>query len=110
MWAGCASRRCRPLAVGARVSLQARFEPAAWFDAVAQWKPTTTLLVPAVMKALIEHPRWDAADLGSLRFVNSGSQIVPRALIEPSTRVACRWRRCTAAPRDRAGVDRARAR
>jgi fatty-acyl-CoA synthase len=70
------------LAVGARVSLLPRFEPGAWFDAVEQWRPTTTLLVPAVMKALIEHPRWAVADLSSLAFVNSGSQIVPRALIE----------------------------
>jgi fatty-acyl-CoA synthase len=70
------------LAVGARVSLLPRFEPDAWFDAVQAWRPTTTLLVPAVMRALIEHPRWAAADLSSLAFVNSGSQIVPRALIE----------------------------
>ena len=70
------------LAVGARVNLQARFEPKAWFDAVEGWRPTTTLLVPAVMKSLIEHPRWAAADLSSLAFVNSGSQIVPRGLIE----------------------------
>ena len=70
------------LAVGAKVSLLPRFEPGAWFDAVAQWKPTTTLLVPAVMKALVDHPRWATADLSSLAYVNSGSQIVPRALIE----------------------------
>jgi fatty-acyl-CoA synthase len=70
------------LAAGGRVSLLPRFEPGAWFDAVEQWKPTTTLLVPAVMRALIEHPRWATADLASLRFVNSGSQIVPRALID----------------------------
>ena len=70
------------LAVGAKVSLQARFEPGAWFDAVAQWRPTTTLLVPAVMRALIEHPRWAQADLSSLQFINSGSQIVPLALIQ----------------------------
>jgi len=70
------------LAAGAKVSLLPRFEPASWFDAVEQWRPTTTLLVPAVMKALIEHPRWAAADLSSLQFVNSGSQIVPLALIE----------------------------
>jgi len=70
------------LAMGAKVSLLPRFEPAAWFDAVEQWRPSTTLLVPAVMKALIEHPRWATADLSSLAFVNSGSQIVPRALIE----------------------------
>ena len=69
------------LVVGAKVSLLPRFEPAAWFDAVEQWKPTTTLLVPAVMKALVDHPRWATADLSSLAYVNSGSQIVPRALI-----------------------------
>jgi fatty-acyl-CoA synthase len=70
------------LVAGGKVSLLPRFEPGAWLDAVAQWRPTTSLLVPAVMKALIEHPRWAAADLSSLRFVNSGSQIVPRPLIE----------------------------
>jgi fatty-acyl-CoA synthase len=70
------------LAAGGKVLLHPRFEPAAWFDAVESWKPTTTLLVPAVMRALIEHPRWATADLSSLAFVNSGSQIVPRALID----------------------------
>jgi fatty-acyl-CoA synthase len=70
------------LAVGAMVSLLPRFEPGAWFDAVEQWRPTTSLLVPAVMKALVDHPRWAAADLSSLAYVNSGSQIVPRALID----------------------------
>jgi fatty-acyl-CoA synthase len=70
------------LAAGARVNLQPRFEPGAWFDTVASWRPSTTLLVPAVMRALVEHPRWAAADLSSLAFVNSGSQIVPRYLIE----------------------------
>ena len=70
------------LAVGAKVSLHARFDPLAWFDAVQAWRPTTTLLVPAVMRALVEHPRWASADLSSLGFVTAGSQIVPRALIE----------------------------
>jgi fatty-acyl-CoA synthase len=69
------------LAAGGKVLLHPRFEPGAWFDAVATWRPTTTLLVPAVMKALIEHPRWATADLSSLAFVNTGSQIVPRSLI-----------------------------
>jgi fatty-acyl-CoA synthase len=70
------------LAVGAAVLLHPRFEPGAWFDAVEQWRPSTTLLVPAVMKTLIEHPRWGSADLSSLAYINSGSQIVPRTLIE----------------------------
>ena len=70
------------LALGAKVLLQPRFDADTWFDAVATWRPTTTLLVPAVMKALIDHPRWAGADLSSLAFVNSGSQVVPRALID----------------------------
>lgn len=70
------------LVAGGRVRLQPRFDADAWFDDVAAWRPTTSLLVPATMRALVEHPRWVDADLSSLRFVNSGSQIVPRALIE----------------------------
>jgi fatty-acyl-CoA synthase len=70
------------LAAGGSVQLQRRFVADAWFDEVAAWRPTTTLLVPATMRALVEHPRWDSADLSSLSFVNSGSQIVPRSLIE----------------------------
>jgi fatty-acyl-CoA synthase len=70
------------LAAGAAVRLHARFDAHAWFDDVAQWRPTTTLLVPAVMRVLVEHPRWDRADLASLAFVNCGSQVVPRSLID----------------------------
>ncbi|MDE2371590.1 MAG: AMP-binding protein [Burkholderiales bacterium] len=70
------------LAAGGSLRLHPRFDPAAWFDEVAAWRPTTSLLVPAVMRALVEHPRWADADLSSLAFVNSGSQIVPRALID----------------------------
>ena len=70
------------LAVGGVVRLLPRFDADTWFDDMAEWRPTTSLLVPATMRALIEHPRWRDADLSSLRFINSGSQIVPRALIE----------------------------
>ena len=70
------------LAAGGQVLLHPRFDADAWFDAVATWCPTTSLLVPAVMRALIDHPRWPGANLSSLKFINSGSQIVPRALID----------------------------
>jgi fatty-acyl-CoA synthase len=70
------------LAGGGCVKLHARFDADAWFDDVAAWRPTATLLVPAVMRALIEHPRWATADLSSLVFVSAGSSIVPRPLIE----------------------------
>ncbi len=70
------------LAVGAALRLQARFDAAAWLADVATWRPSTSLLVPAVMQALLAQPDWAAAELSSLRFVNSGSQVVPLALIQ----------------------------
>ena len=70
------------LAAGGVVRLHARFDPAAWLHDVATWRPTTSLLVPATMRALVEHAAWPRTDLSSLRFVNTGSQIVPRALID----------------------------
>ena len=70
------------LAAGGRVRLLPRFDPGAWLLEVAAWRPTTSLLVPAVMKALIDHSAWDGTDLSSLAFVNSGSQIVPLPLIQ----------------------------
>lgn len=69
------------LYAGAEVILHPRFEPDAFFDAVATQRPTLSLLVPAVMKALVGHPRWAAADLSSLRAVGAGSSDVPLPLI-----------------------------
>ncbi len=70
------------LAAGAAIRLQPRFDAGAWLNDVASWRPTTSLLVPATMRAIVEHPLWPAADLSSLRFVNSGSSVVPLQLIE----------------------------
>jgi fatty-acyl-CoA synthase len=70
------------LAIGARVVLQPRFEPQAWFDALALYRPTLALMVPATMRAVIEHPAWAGADLRSLRAIAAGSSTIPTALIE----------------------------
>jgi fatty-acyl-CoA synthase len=70
------------LAAGGTVNLHARFDAGAWLADVQAWRPTTSLLVPAAMRSLLEHSRWNSTDLSSLAFVNSGSSIVPRALID----------------------------
>lgn len=80
------------LLAGAPVMILPRFEPAAWFDAVRDFKPDTSLLVPATLRALIEHPRWPStpakhSELASLQFINSGSSIVPVDLIEAFHRI-----------------------
>ncbi len=70
------------LAAGGCVRLHSRFDADACFDDLEAWRPSTCLLVPAVMRALVDHPRWPDADLSSLAFVTSGSQIVPQPFIE----------------------------
>ncbi len=70
------------LAAGGAVCLQARFDAGRWLHAVSSWRPTTSLMVPATMQAVLEHPDWGATDLRSLRFITAGSSIVPKALIE----------------------------
>jgi fatty-acyl-CoA synthase len=70
------------LLAGATVILHPRFEADAFLDTVERDGPTLSLLVPAVMRALVAHPRWAAADLSSLRAVGAGSSEVPLGLIE----------------------------
>ncbi len=70
------------LRVGATVLLHSRFDATATLQALAERRPTLTLLVPAVMKALLEHPAWQATDLTSLRAVWAGSSILPEVLVQ----------------------------
>ena len=68
---------------GAKVVLHPRFHPGDTLASIAADRPTLTLQVPATLKALVEHPRWPAADLSSLRAVWAGSSVIPSASIEP---------------------------
>jgi fatty-acyl-CoA synthase len=70
------------LYAGGTVTLHARFDPAETLRAIVEDRPSLTVLVPAQMSALMNLPDWDTADLSSLRFVTTGSMIVPVALIE----------------------------
>ena len=67
---------------GASVCLMPRFEPATMLNAVAQWRPSLTLVVPAVMKALLEHPQWHDTDWRALRAVWAGSSTLPTAAVQ----------------------------
>ena len=71
------------LYTGATVTMQRRFEPAAVLNAITQSRPSLTVLVPATLRALIQHPQWQTSDLSSLRCITTGSSIVPNQLIMP---------------------------
>ena len=68
---------------GAAVLLHRTFDPGGFLDDVERWKPTWTVLVPAALSAVAAHPRFDSADLGSLRGVMTGSSPIPAAVTQP---------------------------
>jgi fatty-acyl-CoA synthase len=70
------------LQLGATVTLHARFAPGPTLEAIERDRPTLTVLVPATLQAVIEHPRWPAARLDSLRAVATGSTQVPQHLVD----------------------------
>jgi fatty-acyl-CoA synthase len=73
------------LQLGATVTLHARFSPQAALEAIERERPTLTVLVPATIQAMIEHPCWAATKLDSLRAVTTGSTQVPQRLADAIT-------------------------
>ena len=70
------------LHAGASVTLHPRFDAQSWLADVQLRKPELSLLVPAALRAVLEHPHWPGADLSSLRLLVTGSSIVPTAMID----------------------------
>jgi fatty-acyl-CoA synthase len=70
---------------GATVTIHPRFTPDTTLAAIERDRPTLTVLVPATIQAVTEHPGWAASDLSSLRAVSTGSTVVPPHLIERFT-------------------------
>jgi fatty-acyl-CoA synthase len=66
---------------GATVTIHARFTPDSTLATIAHERPTLTVLVPATIQAVSEHPAWKTTDLSCLRAVSTGSSIVPPHLI-----------------------------
>jgi fatty-acyl-CoA synthase len=67
---------------GATVTIHARFTADTTLATFAHERPTLTVLVPAIIQAVTDHPGWASADLSSLKAISTGSTIVPPHLIE----------------------------
>lgn len=74
------------LLAGVSVHLQPRFDALAWLKSVSQGelvqRPTLSLLVPATMRAVLDHAEWPSVDLQSLRGIMAGSSTLPEAYLE----------------------------
>jgi fatty-acyl-CoA synthase len=73
------------LHIGATVTIHARFTPDDTLRAIAEDKPTLTVLVPSTIQALLDHPSWHEADLSSLRAIATGSTLVPQFMVDAVT-------------------------
>jgi fatty-acyl-CoA synthase len=74
------------LLAGVSVHLQPRFDASAWLTGVSHGelvqRPTLSLLVPATMRAVLDHAQWASVDLQSLRGIMAGSSTLPEAYLE----------------------------
>ncbi len=73
------------LQLGATISIHARFTPDDTLRAIAEERPTLTVLVPATIQALLDHARWHTTDLSCLRAITTGSTLVPQMLVDAIT-------------------------
>jgi acyl-CoA synthetase (AMP-forming)/AMP-acid ligase II len=69
-----------PLYLGASVTLHEHFDAGAAIDAIERERITSTMLLPAMLQAIVEHPRFAGADLSSLRVIQSGAGALSGAL------------------------------
>jgi fatty-acyl-CoA synthase len=71
------------LYAGASVTLLPRFDPAAWLAAVQRQRPSLSLMVPATLRAVLDHPLFGSTDIRCLRMLSAGSSTIPLAMITP---------------------------
>ncbi len=66
---------------GATVVLHPRFDPQATLHDIDAFDITTTVMVPAVMKAVIQHPLFASTRMAHLRALWAGSSVLPDDLV-----------------------------
>ena len=62
-----------PMKLGLRALYMPRFDAGTWLDTVETERPGSVFLVPAMANLLLEHPRFDEADLTSVQLCSVGS-------------------------------------
>jgi fatty-acyl-CoA synthase len=67
---------------GAGVTLHPKFDAGEAIDAIEKERITLAVLVPAQLMAMMACPRWQQAELSSLRVVTTGSTIVPASFVQ----------------------------
>lgn len=80
--AATGTRVCSMLADGQTHVVLRSFSPESFFAAVAEHRVTISILVPAQLRRLLDHPGFDEADLSSLRLIVYGAAPTAGPLIK----------------------------
>jgi acyl-CoA synthetase (AMP-forming)/AMP-acid ligase II len=71
-----------PMKLGLQVIYQPRFDAERWLRVVEEQRPKAVFLVPAMAHLLIDHPRFDEADLSSVTMCSVGSAPLAPYVVE----------------------------
>jgi acyl-CoA synthetase (AMP-forming)/AMP-acid ligase II len=71
-----------PMKFGLQVIYLPRFDADRWLRLVEEDRPVSVFLVPAMAHLLIDHPRFDAADLSSVQLCSVGSAPLAPYVVE----------------------------
>ena len=71
-----------PMKMGLKVIYQPRFDAGRWLQVVEEQRPLAVFLVPAMAHLLIDHPRFDEADLSSVSMCSVGSAPLAPYVVE----------------------------
>lgn len=67
---------------GRSIVMQRQFEAAAWMKLIAQHRVSRALVVPTMLKQVLDHKEFSTPNLASLRIVTYGGASMPPTLIE----------------------------
>ncbi|WP_459194043.1 AMP-binding protein [Halosimplex sp. J119] len=68
--------------MGGQVVIDREFDPGQILGVVDDRSATVLVAVPAVLRAMVDHDRWERTDLSSLRFVKSGGGPCRQSVME----------------------------
>ncbi|GAJ09347.1 unnamed protein product, partial [marine sediment metagenome] len=67
---------------GRTIALMRQFEEKEWFETVQREKATRVMVVPTMLKRIVEYPDFDKYDLSSVRVVTYGAAFCPYEVLK----------------------------
>jgi long-chain acyl-CoA synthetase len=70
---------------GRTIALMRQFDEKEWFETVQREKATRVMVVPTMLKRIVEYPDFDKYDLSSIRVITYGAAACPYEVLKKTT-------------------------